>query len=352
MQNQFFIAACGDGGRAGIHTALLKEDGTCELTHFLPFESASYFWPSPNGRFLYLADESRTAGGVASFRKNPDGSLELCSEQLSLDVICCHVTTSPDGRFLYASDYRHGQLLEYPLDPETGAILPPTQIIRHTGKGPNPARQESAHVHSSICSPDGKWLCVVDLGEDTLTSYALSQDGLTDPSNGRVSHMTPGSGPRHFLFSSKHPGTAWLLNELDCTISTLDYHDGFFKIRQILPMLSGEKDVPNKASAIRLSPNGDFVIGSVRGEDTLLSFRILDDGSLAQPLRFPCIVESPRDFNFLLGGRHLVCGGENSNDFIILTYNPQSGELAPVESSRVSALPRPICFLHSEASCQ
>ena len=341
----FYIAACGVGKDAGIHTFSLNADGSHERKHFLPFEGASYFWPSPDGRFLYLADESPVAGGVASFRRLPDGALEKCGERLSSDDICCHVTTSPDGRFLFASDYRHGHLLEYPLDAETGAILPLRRVVRHTGKGPNAARQESAHIHSAICSPDGKWLCVVDLGEDTLTSYPLTTDGLGDISSCRISRMTPGSGPRHFLFSRRNPGTAWLLNELDCTLNTLDFDDGSFRIRQTHPLLAGDKEVLNKASAIRLSPDGGYLLASVRGEDTILSFPVLEDGSLGMPKRFSCIVSSPRDFNFLPGGRWIACGGENSNDVILFEYNPNTGELTPDLNSRIVSLPRPICFL-------
>lgn len=341
----FYVAACGVGEGAGIHTISLNGDDICERRHFLPFEGASYFWSSPDGRFLYLADESPVAGGVASFRRLPDGALEKCGERLSSDVICCHVTTSPDGRFLFASDYRHGQLLEYPLNPETGAILPPEQIIRHTGKGPNAARQESAHIHSAICSPDGKWLCVADLGEDTLSAYPLTKKGLDDVSGYRISWMTPGSGPRHFLFSLRHPGTAWLLNELDCTVNTLDFNDGDFRIRQTHPLLAGDKDVPNKASALRLAPDGGHLLASVRGEDTILSFPVLEGGSLGKPKRFPCIVSSPRDFNFLPGGNRIACGGENSNDVILFEYNTKTGELTPDLNSRILSLPRPICFL-------
>ncbi|MEX7038360.1 beta-propeller fold lactonase family protein, partial [Pseudomonas aeruginosa] len=44
-------------------------------------------------------------------------------------------------------------------------------MFRHTGQGPNKARQEASHAHWVGFSPDRRWLHSVDLGTDTIFAY-------------------------------------------------------------------------------------------------------------------------------------------------------------------------------------
>ncbi len=340
MTQFFYIAAFGEGGQAGLHTAALPPDGTAERCHFLSCNGASYLCLSPYGRFLFLANESPVRGGVASYRCETDGHLTLVSKQLADGRQCCHVSLSPDGRFLFASDYQNAQLLAYQIDIETGQLSAPVCVIQHEGRGPHPTRQSSAHIHSAVCAPDGQWLCVADLGLDTLTAYPLTPHGVVD--SPRVSPMRPASGPRHLLFHPALPNCAYLVNELACTVTVLDYADGRFTPRQEAPLAENVNE-GDTAAALRLSPDGRFLIASVRGADILTVFAVAQDGTLSCRREFACGTVGPRDFNFLPGGRLLACGGEKSGEVAFFAYDPATGDLAP-RAARLTNLPRPICI--------
>ncbi len=219
--------------------------------------------------------------------------------------------------------------------------MPPVCVISHEGRGSHPTRQECAHIHSAVCAPDGQWLYVADLGLDTLTAYPLTDGGL-DAARARVSPMRSGSGPRHILFHPALPNCAYLVNELACTVTMLDYADGHFTPRLEAPLAEGV-DEGDTAAALRLSPDGRFLIASVRGRDTLAIFAVAADGTLSCRREFPCGTVGPRDFNFLPGGRLIACGGEKSGEIVFFAYDPATGDLAP-HGARLAALPRPICI--------
>lgn len=65
--------------------------------------------------------------------------------------------------------------------------------------GPNKARQDAPHPHSTLIDPTGKFLLVPDLGADIIRVYSI------DSSSGRLTSCSnfttaPGVGPRHGAF--------------------------------------------------------------------------------------------------------------------------------------------------------
>src|SRR5262249_37876219 len=79
-----------------------------------------------------------------------------------------HLAVDATGRVLLAANYREGFVAAIPIhaDGTLGAV----NRIKHEGKGPNPARQEQAHVHSVTLSPDNRFVIVADLGLDKVFS--------------------------------------------------------------------------------------------------------------------------------------------------------------------------------------
>ncbi len=340
-RTHFYVAACGTGDDAGIYTIDIR-DGRYNRLAFLPYKGASYLCYSNDGRFLFLANED-VDGGVASFAIEGE-SLRLTSQIIASGNRCCHVTVSPDGRFLYAANYGKGQLLEYAVKPETGEISGMTKLVQHEGRGVNPARQEKAHVHSSYFTPDGKYLVSIDLGLDAIDAYPWCEGKGIDEAAARRSVIAPaGSGPRHLVWAKGRGNTAYLLNELLSTITVLDYADGVFTQRQTIDMLPPSLRMYSKASAIRLSPDGRFLYGSNRGYDTIVGYSIGADGLLSPIGLWFCGGKGPRDFNFVSGGK-IFCGCENSNDAYIFDFNEENGELTP-DGNVIPMMPRPICII-------
>ena len=103
----------------------------------------------------------------------------------------------------------------------SGHLEPPMQVIDHN---PSPLSDcNGAHTHEVVLSGTNLTnLEVMDLGLDTVTHYTTT-DLLINTSPTEVIAMHPGAGPRHMAI---HPVAPWafVLNELDSTISSMPYH--------------------------------------------------------------------------------------------------------------------------------
>ena len=83
----------------------------------------------------------------------------------------------------------------------------------------------------------------------------------------------PGAGPRHIAFHPTRP-FAWLVNELDSTVSTLEWTDGLLKPVQVLSTLPDVFTGANTAAAIVVSKDGRFAYCSNRGHDSVAVFSV------------------------------------------------------------------------------
>jgi len=151
------------------------------------------------------------------------------------------------------------------------------------------------------------------LGTDKIHVYLLDLfKGLIEARPEFDINMQPGSGPRHLDFSpdERH---AYVINELNCTITTLE--------RVLSSRVYEETDsistVPDKTdmngvstAAIKVHPSGKFVYGSNRGHDSIAIFsRDLGSGKLTNVENLKIGVERPRDFSFDPSGNFLLAAG-------------------------------------------
>ncbi len=341
--NLFYIVKCTTTALGGGILGLQYCGNEVKQVNFTPCESPSYLQYSHDHKYLFVACENKAGGGVISFRVKEDGALEPNGQQLQPGYSVCYVDSDPDGKFLYAANYGKGRIDIYPL--EDGKPGPFLRSIQHTGSGPNPKRQESAHVHFTHLTPDGKYLAVVDLGLDSLFCYPLCPKNGLDEANVKVTKVLPaGSGPRHIVFS-KDGKRAWLLNELANTVISMNYNDGTFELVQTLPMIPAPFHDFSKAAAIRLSPDEQFLYASNRGYDTVAVYRILPGNLLASAGSYFVGAKSLRDVNFLPGGTKFAAGGELSDDVFFFDYDPKTGALQP-DGNTLTGVTRAICILN------
>lgn len=167
----------------------------------------------------------------------------------------------------------------------------------HTGNGPRP-ETDGAHVHFAAVTPDFTRLAVADLGNDTLTTYTISDAGqLGDPV---VFHAEPGFGPRHIAFKLKHP-VAYLLGELsrlDC-ILRVDAATGSFELIESLPKFPEDYTELNGAAEFRSSSDTRYCYVYNRGLHSLTVFADCPDGRHLTTLTTNCTAgDFPRDLHF------------------------------------------------------
>lgn len=360
-----------------------ESSGVMSVLAERPVSNALYQTFSPDGKCIY----SCTGEGLASFRAE---GLEPV-DSISLGNCVCHVAVMPDGKRVAFADYLGG--FAGSVEVEDGRF---GQVVKHqhSGSGPNLPRQDKAHCHQAIPTPDGKGYCVVDLGLDQIVEYP----------SGRVFQTLPsGAGPRHLLF---HPNghLAFLVYELGNLVSSLSWSpaDGFklldtystvidlshkerkdhkgelstndnchncsqitnanlnsqltthnsqlsrcsTRLNNLVDPVNPVKN--NQAAAIRFTPDMRGIVISNRGENSLVVFDFDEStGKLALKARTMLAGDWPRDFIFVSDSLALVAC-ERSGEVLGLNYEKDTGVFKTVAT--LGGLFRPVSLLKRIAS--
>jgi 6-phosphogluconolactonase len=248
----------------------------------------------------------------------------------------CHLEMDAAGEWLLVSNYGSGTVGVLPILPD-GALGKMTDLIQHKGSGPNPERQEGAHVHSTTFTPDQRFVLVADLGMDALLVYAFDAVAGRLHEHARISSRS-GAGPRFKVF---HPGGRhiYVNHELDNTVAVYDYDAASDRLReqQIVETLPPEAAPESAIAGIQISPKGDRLYVSNRGHDSVSVFEIRADGQLARLAIRPCGGQCPRNIAIAPCGRFLLVANQESNEVVVLPVLDSVEALgAPI--ARISAL--------------
>jgi len=340
--HDLFLCSCAPDG--GISRFALRPDGS--LTPLATWKADRPMYAVPHDGMLYALLLSPAAGkaesGAVALRVGKDGGLSAVGGLRMLGGECaCHLAVSPSGKFLYTANYLSGSVSQLPIGAE-GMLGAESRLIRHVGGGVHPRRQEGPHAHCTVFTPDGKHLCVVDLGLDRIVVYRVDDaDGIVEQPVGTCA-MEPGSGPRHLAFS--RDGTlAYCANELESGVTVLEYRDGRLEPLSTYPTLPPSFPGESFCAAIRVSPCGRRLYVTNRGHDSIACFSI--EG---QALRLTGIVGCgghwPRDFDLSPDGTLAVCANERSNDVSTFRVDPGSGALTPTGFRHPLATPLCVTF--------
>ena len=285
-----------------------------ELAYLSEIETSnpSYLAITQDYKYVYAVNENNPdgSGGVTAFKfDKATGKLEQINTQKSVGSPA-YVSVDKAQKNVFIANYGGGNLQVFPIGKD-GSLGASTQTIQDSGTGPDKMRQQQPHVHSTVLSPDDKYLLASDLGTDKINvfRYRASKTPPLSPAMPAFTSTAGGSGPRHSDFS---PNGKFMYNvqEMTATITAFSYDDGALKELQTVKMMPDDFKGINGAADIHVSPDGLFLYATNRGTANEIVIYAIDQesGKLTYVDRNKTDGENPRNFvidptgNFLLVG--------------------------------------------------
>lgn len=304
---------------------------------------------APRHRLYAVSEvESWNEGTVTAYAIDPaTGRLAYVNKQPSLGNTPCHVGVSPDGRFLAVANYATtptgtppDQSIAFFHRDDAGELPPPCARLRHKGRGSNPERQERAHAHCALFTPEGDRLLVVDLGLDRLVAYDVAPTGALMARPESDFAFEPGRGPRHAVF---HPDgrTLYVDHELRAGVTVLARKGEGWEHVQTIDIPDDRQTWP---SAIAISPDGRHIYVAVRVTGEIVGFAVAPDRSLAEIGRWPGGASWPRDMALSPSGRHLLVANQDAHKISVLRRNEETGALTLLAADFALNTPMRVAF--------
>lgn len=286
-------------------------------------------------------------GVVSAYRfDRATRALAYVNKQPTLGSITAHNFVTRDGSKLLVANYGMGEggpdqaVAVYGIR-DDGGLTPALASVAHEGTGPNAERQERSHAHSVTESVEGGIAIVADLGTDRLVTYRIGADGSLGAL--QETALKPGAGPRHVAL---HPNGrfVFVMNELDSTVAalSLDQASGRLTLIDAQPAVPSEARAHNHCADIQISPDGRFLYGSNRGDDSIVAFAVdRDSGRLSLVGYTPCGGATPRNLCLTPSGRHLFSANQNADRIAIFARDAETGRLT--DTGEAIAVGTPMC---------
>lgn len=312
-----YIASHDSGG--GILRCGLSVGGGLSLIEKYPLDRPSYLCAEGDTLHALLREPFRMQSGIVGFRILGGGALERLGDPEPTHGAVAAYITSVRGR-VYCANYLTGS-----------TILMPDRMLAHSGRGADPELQSCSHPHCVTPTPDGNYLCINDLGTDTVHICTPELAPVTDCA------LPAGSGPRHLVFSGDGR-YAYSSNELSSSVSVLAYRPGSLTYLRSYPTVPGDFTGKNSPAAIRLSADGGRLYVSNRGHGSVCVYKT-GGGQLKTLGYFRIPGASVREI--ALAGRYLLCGDDAGGT--VTVFPADSG----FDAAPVCALPvaHPWCIL-------
>ena len=322
--------------------------GDLKLVSTQATDNPSYLALASGGKLVYAVGETDGArpGSVSAFSfDKKTGQLTFINKQPSNGDAPCYVSVDAHRKWALVANYSGGNFSALPIG-ANGALGTPTQTIQHVGSGANKGRQERAHVHSTILSPDEKYLLVCDLGIDKLEmlhfNSAATQKPLTPAADSFI-NVDPGAGPRHTAFFPGKP-YVYLINELKGTVDAFHFEGGKLKLLQQLSSHPDGYKGDIGSADIHISPNGKFLYASNRGDANSLAIFSINptNGKLTLKGFQSTQGKTPRNFMIDPSGRWLLVANQNGKNVVVFKIDQQTGLLT--DTGKKIELPAPVCL--------
>ncbi len=330
-----------DGKAAGIYLMEMdQENGHLAMKSVVAkIVNPSFVATSADGKNLYAVSELSPAddstGYIYAYTINEDDELDLLHRLPTDGFAPCHISFDKTGKFVFVTNYAGGVVKMYERDTE--GALKPTDVLHLE-------IAESSHPHSTMTSPDNNFVFIADLGSNKIWNFKINhENGTLTPNTQPFIKIQEGAGPRHFTF---HPNGkfAYVINELDNTVNAFSYDTSKSSLTdlQSVTTLPADFEGDSYCADVHIHPNGKFLYGSNRGHDSIVAYRIGEDGTLTLIGHYPTKGVFPRNFGIDPSGKYLHIANQNSDNIVQYNINQNSGVLT--FSENIVAVKTPVCI--------
>ena len=241
-------------------------------------KNPSFLALHPSGRFLYAVGEISSfqgakTGAVSAFAIDPKtGDLDAPQPAVVRGDGPVPPRRGQDGPQRPRRELRRRAPWPSCRSSADGRLKPASSVRVHEGSGPDKGRQEKPHAHGIYLDAAERFAFSPDLGADRVFVYRFdAAKGTLEPHG--AAPLDPGSGPRHLAF---HPNGKYLyvINELLSTVTAFSYdaEKGALAPIQTVSALPAGFSGKSWTAEVAVSPDGRFVYGSNRGDDSLAVF--------------------------------------------------------------------------------
>jgi 6-phosphogluconolactonase len=312
------------------------------ITEFNAGPNPAYFCFSATRDLIYAINEVSEfngvqAGGITTI--SHDGKLNNLKKISEMPVPTggpCYIAVDPLDKYLLIANYGGGSVAVVRLD-GNGVPSEVTQTIVYDTIG-----GKKSHAHMIDFDPMGKRVYVSDLGLDRVMIYTLDYEaGILLPlSESRVA-VPAGTGPRHFVFNSSG-SMLYLMGELNNTVTVFQVNNsgGLTEI-QTIQSRDGSSGIRNYSADIHLGRDGKYLYTTNRGDNTVVTFTVRNDGKLSDPVSVSCGGDWPRNFTVDPSGKFIIVGNQKSDQISVLKIDSETG--LPAIKVSEHKVPAPAC---------
>jgi 6-phosphogluconolactonase len=346
-----YVGSYTRGDAKGIHAYRFDSSGGTLTPLGLAGETPnpSFLAIHPNHRYLYSVSEiseyeGKKAGAVAAFAINPEtAKLTFLNKVSSHGAGPCHVVVDRSGKNVLVANYGGGSVAVLPIK-EDGSLAEASSVVQHTGSSVDPERQTKPYAHSANMSPDNRFVVVADLGLDELLVYHFDPvRGSLTPNDPPFAKVHPGSGPRHFAFDPNGK-FGYVINEMGSTVTAFSWDAARGVLTEIQTVSTKPEGYTgeNDTAEVQVHPNGKFLYGSNRGNDSIVVFAInQSDGTLTPIEHVSTQGKTPRNFAIDPTGSYLIAANQDSNSLVVFKIDSNTGRLTP--TGQIVDVGSPVC---------
>ena len=289
-------------------------------------QEPSFLAWDPTAKFLFAVNET-DPGRLRSFRiDQASGALTPINDVPAMGSTTAHLSTDRTGRWLLAANYggqKQGTIATFPigLDGRLGAAVD----TREFGAG------SMAHYIST--DPGNRFVFVPLKGGPAVAQLVFdAASGRVKPNAPPQVTAAPGAGPRHLDF---HPNGrfAYVINEIDLTMTAFAYDaaSGLLNAIQTLPTLPAAADKVGASGAdVHVHRSGRFLYGSNRGHNSIVIYRLGDDGRMTLIGHETRDIRRPRNFTIDPTGTLMLVANQDGASVTVFRIDQSKGTLDQV----------------------